>query len=739
MAWNARWTLSFDSRTGKQCVVTISEQGYVGNVTALTGGAVPFETQEDDDDDIFMPIRGQSGYIRIVTDDSTLLDSIVPPNELAHLVTLTVDGDVAWRGFQETEMFEQEWYEDNHEVELPVRSLLASLESTHLGNDKRYGMHSLGELFYDLFNTFGIADLQFRCIFQMSKIRDYFSLQLYSGIFFSSSSAGGEELDDRLYSDNGNDVASELLSTFGMELRESEGKIYFTQNGGMPLGSTLSFSLTDLKNAADKMWYNILMFPSLSNFANEWRGTENQESRLKPYRGIDITLDISKNEDTIDILRFPDIEEEDKPVYDLTLSGGTLHAQPYPQTLEEELGNPDVQGYLYKWHNPYDTLPEYVGYVRCAETVEHAPWKELFDGTSTSGSSDEPINLYTGAIPCRWSFDSGTSETASISTTEGYYMAFVPAIKIRMSRYRPRQMFVYGNYESVTLDSGYLSIDFNILAIHEGAYGVDSEEHASTWTSILSLNLALPLQIGLVVKVGNQYWNGSAWQSQQYFFYVDVENGALKSNYSNSMGIAQTNGYLIPVSNMTGEVTISIMDHIVVGDYINFYPIGRAYFMSNFSVKHHKPSDATSLRSDRDENKYILRTTAVGYTEVKEVTLKVGTNNYNRDSDTFLRNADGTYLSTIRYLFGPDPGSLNKKRPEDELLERMVAYHSITRRTYRAVIEKSIYRELGIHNLIKGLPEIYPQIGTGTFMAVDADHDWREDTQKIKFIEVYRS
>lgn len=734
MAWNARWTLSFDSRTEKQCVVTISEQGYVGNVTALTGGAVPFETQEDDDDDIFMPIRGQSGYIRIVTDDSTLLDSIVPPNELAHLVTLTVDGEVAWRGFQETEMFEQEWYEGNHEIELPVRSLLASLESTHLGNDKRYGLHSLGELFYDLFNTFGIADLQFRCIFQMYKMSDYFSLQLYSGIFFNNSSADGEELDDRLYSDNGNDVASELLSTFGMELRESEGKIYFTQNGGMPLGSTLSFSLTDLKNAADKTWYNILMFPSLSNFAEEWRGTENQESRLKPYRGIDITLDISKNDDTIDILRFPDIEEEDKPVYDLTLADGTLHAQPYPQTLEQELGNPDVQGYKYRWHNPTMQLPEYVGYVRCAETVEHAPWKEVFDGSGTDEGEDNPIDLYTGAIPCRWSFNAGYDGSIDISTTEGYYMAMVPCVKTWLPNMHPRQMFVYESDDTLNYTEGYISVTFNLTAILEGRY------FWSAWfPGPKMLARDTNAQVGLVIKVGDKYWNGSAWQTQQYFFYIDVENGAPKSNYSSTMGIEQTSGYLIPVPGVTGKVTISIMDHIVVTDDINSLPIGRAYFMSNFFVKHHKPSDATSLRSDRDENKYISRTTAVGYNEVKEVTLKVGTNNYNRDSDTFLRKNDGTYLSTLRYQYGPYPGSSNTKRPEDELLERMVAYHSITRRTYRAVIEKGIYRESGVQNLIKGLPEIYPQIGTGTFMAVDADHDWREDTQKIKFIELYRS
>lgn len=737
MAWNARWTLSFDSRTGKQCVVTISEQGYVGNVTALTGGAVPFETQEDDDDDIFMPIRGQSGYIRIVTDDSTLLDSIVPPNELAHLVTLTVDGVVKWRGFQETEMFEQEWYEGNHEVELPVRSLLASLESTHLDNDKGYGLHSLGELFYDLFNTFGIADLQFRNAWRIYYMRDYFSLQLYSGIFFSDSSMDGEELDDRMYSDSGSDIAEALCMTFGIELREAEGAIYFLQPGFEPVGVTLAYSLDQLKNAYNIISYTPLRYPTLAEWVEQWRGTENQESRLRPCKGINITLDISKNNDTIDILRFPDIEEEDKPEYDLTLADGTLHAQPYPQTLEQELGNPDVQGYKYRWHNPTMQLPEYVEYVRCAETVEHAPWKELFDGSGTDEGEDNPIDLYTGAIPCRWSFDASFEGTSNISTTEGYYMAMVPCVESWLPNMQPRQMFVYESDDTLNYTEGYISVTFNLTAILEGRY------RFSAWLEgPRMLDRNINTQIGLVIKVGDQYWNGSAWQSQQYFFYIDLENGAPKSNYNPTMGIEQTSGYLIPVPGVTGNVTISIMDHIVVTSDVNGIPIGRAYFMSNFFVKYHKPSDATSFRSDRDENKYISRTTAVGYNEVKEVTLKVGTNNYNRDSDTFLRKNDGTYLDYIMYYYR-EGGIMRvaSKRPEEELLVRMKDYYSVSRKTYRAVAEVKPYivtsAEEGTRE--KGLPEIYPQIGGGTFMVVDADHNWREDTQKIKFIEVYRS
>ena len=132
----------------------------------------------------------------------------------------------------------------------------------------------------------------------------------------------------------------------------------------------------------------------------------------------------------------------------------------------------------------------------------------------------------------------------------------------------------------------------------------------------------------------------------------------------------------------------------------------------------------------------------MGYNEVKEVTLKVGTNNYNRDSDTFLRKNDGTYLDYIMYYYREgDIMRVVGKRPEEELLARMKDYYSVSRKTYRATAEVKPYIVTSVEEGTreKGLPEIYPQIGTGTFMVVDADHDWREDTQKIKFIEVYRS
>ena len=748
MAWNARWTLSFDSRKGKQCVVTISEQGYVGNVTALTGGAVPFETQEDDDDDIFMPVRGQSGYIRIVTDDSTLLDSIVPPNELAHLVTLTVDGVVKWRGFQETEMFEQEWYEGNHEVELPVRSLLASLESTHLGNDKRYGLHSLGELFYDLFNSFGIADLMFRCVWNIDTLHDYFSLQLYSGIFFSESSQEGEPLDDRMYSDSGSDIAEALCMPFGIQLRESQGTIYFVQNGGM--GSvSMAFTLTEMKTATNKL-FTIVYVKNFSEWIEQWRGTDNQESRLKPYRGIEITLDIENSDDSIELLRLSDILEEDKPVYDLSLlhgstSYGTLHVQPYPLTQTQEMygdNNPRVRGYLYAYHNPKMSLPVQTGQAWCTEVVNNAPWRVLWDGESTSDDEDDPRDLYAGASPCRWSFDAGVSSMSNISTTEGYFLSLVP---VRASSIPPivqDKVFNFYTEAAVTFDGGYIGIDFNLLGIKEGYY----ELHSDTSTSVASIwylwknDLNLMRQglsaVYVSLQVGNYYWNGSAWQTQSISFPINIENGTVKGNYESTMGIKQAGGYLVPIGNITsGVVQVGICSMMIPSTSPNLY-VGRGYFMNNFSVKYHKPSDATSMLSDRSENTYKSLTKARGYNEVKDVTLKVGTNNYNRDSDSFLRDEQGAYIETIRYRSG-----YALHRPEEELLERMKDYYSVSRKTYRATAEVKpvIVTSVEEGTREKGLPEIYPKIGGGYFMAVDADHDWREDTQKIKFIESYRS
>jgi hypothetical protein len=58
----ADWILDFTSLGGTHYRVAIS--GCSGNV-GLIGSVDAFVTQEEDSDDIFTPVRLQSGYIRI--------------------------------------------------------------------------------------------------------------------------------------------------------------------------------------------------------------------------------------------------------------------------------------------------------------------------------------------------------------------------------------------------------------------------------------------------------------------------------------------------------------------------------------------------------------------------------------------------------------------------------------------------------------------------------------------------
>ena len=132
-----RWQIPFKSlRTGEIYTVNIHDANYTGSPVTLKGGAEPFSTQEDDDDDLFTPIRTQSGYIRIV-DDGFAADGSTPYNwkDLLPLtdtdrpVTLTnAGGTIVWQGFMQAQNFGGVLYGNPQEREYPVQCALTVTE-----------------------------------------------------------------------------------------------------------------------------------------------------------------------------------------------------------------------------------------------------------------------------------------------------------------------------------------------------------------------------------------------------------------------------------------------------------------------------------------------------------------------------------------------------------------------------------------------------------------------------------
>ena len=156
MAWTTRWQVQFRSLKGVNYTVNISEQGWTGGVTQLTPSDQPFTTQEDDDDDIFKPIRAQSGYLRVIDSTGSLLESLMPENNTQRLVQLMVGSTIRWQGFLQADAYTQPWLEGKVEIELPLKSVLGALEDVVIEEEYFSIYKNVAFLFVQAFTDLGI-------------------------------------------------------------------------------------------------------------------------------------------------------------------------------------------------------------------------------------------------------------------------------------------------------------------------------------------------------------------------------------------------------------------------------------------------------------------------------------------------------------------------------------------------------------------------------------------------------
>lgn len=137
------WQIPFMSlRTSTLYTVNIYDSTYSGQPIVLKGGAQPFTTQESDDDDMFIPIRTQTGYMRIVDDGKDAngntwnWKTLLPMTDTDRPVTLTsVHGGetvVHWHGFMQAQNFGGVLYGNPQEREFPVQCSLTVLEGTDI-------------------------------------------------------------------------------------------------------------------------------------------------------------------------------------------------------------------------------------------------------------------------------------------------------------------------------------------------------------------------------------------------------------------------------------------------------------------------------------------------------------------------------------------------------------------------------------------------------------------------------
>ena len=117
-------------------VLTIG--GGNGAAVPLNGGASPFMTQESDDENMFVPIRTQTGYLSIVDNgkdaNGNAFDwkDLIPETDTSRPVTLTQGGTTLWQGFMQAQDFGSVLYGNPQQRDFPVQCVLSVLGGTDI-------------------------------------------------------------------------------------------------------------------------------------------------------------------------------------------------------------------------------------------------------------------------------------------------------------------------------------------------------------------------------------------------------------------------------------------------------------------------------------------------------------------------------------------------------------------------------------------------------------------------------
>ena len=163
------WKIPFKSlRTDTLYTVNIYDDSYSGSPVQLMGAAEPFVTQEDDSDDMFIPVRTQTGYIRIVDNGKdangrTLAaadrwDKMLPATNKSRKVTLTNgSGNIVWQGWMQPQTFSGQLYEDVQEREFPVMCGLLALDGAYPTVSQFSGLVNFAALLYGALHASGMS------------------------------------------------------------------------------------------------------------------------------------------------------------------------------------------------------------------------------------------------------------------------------------------------------------------------------------------------------------------------------------------------------------------------------------------------------------------------------------------------------------------------------------------------------------------------------------------------------
>lgn len=642
MARNVHWRVSFRTRSEKLGVLNLYDEDYTGDVVELTPASVPFETQEDSEDKWFVPIRKQTGYIRVL--DEGNVEGIMPVGLKDRYVEYTEDGLLKWCGYVVPDVFSEDWDVTPIEIELPVVSGIGVLSGLYLEEKDGLGVVPLAKILYDALKETGI---DYSIVYIPKEVTendgstDYLyplkiSVSRYN--FFSENDSLNNDDPDwvRYNGETHYDALSELMKFWGWTIRERGRDIWIT--------STVN---------TGSVW---IAWPSLESLADGWTGIDGKDGVDIVYHNIS-SLPLSGSDHKRDVLqgRKKIVVKADINPVGIVVPSVDVSKMKFENTNVNEFST-NGQVYAYEKINFYKTKKGYTD-VEFNTFVKSGQF-EIFDDWTKVEQSFTDVSLYVGAYFIRqervtkeeyekkknWNL----SETIRINLQDwtGDYPTVEKARELPIVKMRSRKVANYTN----------------------GAFVISAQTRSISRGFLVDYDGNGKGTIEIRFRVGDKYWNGSTWVSNAAWFTVNMGNeddpsstqgtGKIISTKTLDMPYNGADGYVMPIAqSLSGEIELTI--HAVRND--GGYGV---LMLDNFKVDYFG-EDQDQSKSDESENRY-AKETGLSYNSEEEISLQMATNNNNKAGYGIL-SLDGANVEMM-YFAGTD----QTERPEMNLVSKGV-------------------------------------------------------------------
>ena len=678
----ADYTISFKSlRAGT--VYTVNIGSGIGDV-ALKGAAQPFVTQEDDDEDMFTPIRTQSGYLRIV-DDGKAADGvtsfnwkdIVPLTAFGMPVALMAGSTVVWQGYIQTQTFSGELYGGTQEREYPVicpLSVLEAKEPSVLERDTKSFAYLLWTIL-SAAQTTGIVEFDNIYFQGGADARTWLQTKIDWKNFHSTDSDGVVSAKYSMYQ-----ILEDVCTFWGWTCRTQGKDVYFTCADDSTEQNFLQVTLAQLETLGANTG-SVISRTSVSLSGDIFASRDNEDYIINgPSRAV-VTADVNKQKT---VMQFA------------------------PKAYENQM---DTGGYT--WVQGEDDLTGFF-------TTPIVP------ALPTSGLTTEELvarSSVTGSGFCRRQIFESTDSTDAEKVD-----AIVLALKCIRS---PQNQSGWSRDEQIEIDTVYPmdytggsfrftgSLFVGCKRYTDGnelhmRFGIGSDrQHAKWWY----MN---PIPDGGDIVCG--------WSTTVNRFIARIEGGNIMSTaayHINSQGFLtdvdfKSSTIPAPDSGGYGKLFIDIIGCGVANFTIGDFAVEFSREVTEIPTNVHAVRPRVMSSSRDTSHEY----TAVNWNQSKDewsADCIFASDNNLEYGYGLLLNATGGYVAVVPY--GTDT-----EHPEQHLADRVSNYWAESKRKLMTDLRYNLIPAIRPNNLVS--------MNGATFYPASISHDWRNDKVTIGLMEL---